>query len=196
MWFIPREHVQVPLSVELNLFEGIWPTFYSACGRARVCARHTVHTRGSQGAPSLPRLAQILAALRTLPCIRKHAGVGLESRSGLENKLLRPEFLLSVGIVLRALSLEATARSHPSCLSRQTCNELLEQSSPLLRDGVPRALALRCLSARLYMVVWHVSKAYFTLRRVKCNLARTFIRGGTRATARRADGDGLFKVKG
>lgn len=82
----------------------------------------------SQGA-SLPCLAQILAALRTLPCIRKHAGVGLESRSGLENDvatLFRPDFLLSLALCY--LSPEATARSHPSCLSRPTCNELLEDS--------------------------------------------------------------------
>ncbi|CAB1429573.1 unnamed protein product [Pleuronectes platessa] len=52
------------------------------------------------GAP-LPCLAPVLAALRTLPCIRKHAGVGRESRSGLENDvavLPRPDFLLSLAL--------------------------------------------------------------------------------------------------
>lgn len=82
----------------------------------------------SQGA-SLPCLAQILAALRTLPCIRKHAGVGLESRSGLENDvatLLRPDFLLSLALCY--LSPEVGVRILQTCLSRPTCNEWLEDS--------------------------------------------------------------------
>lgn len=46
-------------------------------------------------------LAAVLAAARTTPCIRKHAGVGLESRSELGKKnnvgtLARPDFLLSL----------------------------------------------------------------------------------------------------
>lgn len=75
---------------------------------------------------SLICLALILAAIRTMPCIRKHAGVGLESRSGLENNvgtLLRPDFLLSLAMCY--LSPKATARSHPSCLLRNACLESL-----------------------------------------------------------------------
>lgn len=45
-----------------------------------VCVSHRVG-----GGCSLPCLAPTLAARCSLPCIRKHAGVGLESRSGLEN---------------------------------------------------------------------------------------------------------------
>lgn len=110
--------------MHVNLHDGIWPRSVSVF--THVSVGRGVCVRESQGA-SLPCLAPILAALCILPCIRKHAGVGLESRSGLENDvatLLKPEFLLS--LALCSLSPEATARSHPSCLSRPTCNELLE----------------------------------------------------------------------
>lgn len=99
--------------MHVNLHDGIWPRSVS------------VFTHVSVGRGVCVRESQ--AALCILPCIRKHAGVGLESRSGLENDvatLLKPEFLLS--LALCSLSPEATARSHPSCLSRPTCNELLE----------------------------------------------------------------------
>lgn len=110
----------VPISVQVNLRDGIWPTSVCVFTHVSVCLVCV----------SLPCLAPILAALRTLPCIRKHAGVGLESRSGLENNvgtLLRLDFLLSLALCYP--SPKATARSHPSCLSRPTCNELLEHSA-------------------------------------------------------------------
>lgn len=61
-------------------------------------------------------LALVLADIRTMPCMQKHAGMGLESRSGLENsvgRLLRPDFLLSLAVCCP--SPEATARNHASC---------------------------------------------------------------------------------
>lgn len=80
----------------------------------------------SQGA-SLPFLAQILAAGRTLPCIRKHVGLGLESRSGLENDvgtLVGPDFLLSLALCL--LSPEAAAWNYALQLATPIRTGLLE----------------------------------------------------------------------
>lgn len=65
----------------------------------------------------LPSLAQILASGRTLPCIGKRAGLGLKSRSGLENdaaRLQRPDVLLS--LALCSPSLEAHDEESPFVL--------------------------------------------------------------------------------
>lgn len=95
-------------------------------------------------------LALILAAIRTMPCIRKHAGVGLESRSGLENNvgiLLRPDFLLSLAMCCST----CPPRTEPGV----THHAYL---------GTHAWKVLACLFCwRDYMVFWHKREACFNL---------------------------------
>lgn len=109
-----KQLIQFSSPMQVNLHDGTWPTSVCVFTRVSVCCC----VCESQGA-SLPCLAQILAALKTPPCIRKHAGVGLESRSGLENDvatLLRPDFLLS--LALCSLSPEGHSQESPITLIR------------------------------------------------------------------------------
>lgn len=68
-----------------NLHDGIWLLCVCVCVFTPVCVSWCVCVNHTGGGASLPCLAPTLAARCSLPCIRKHAGVGLESRSGLEN---------------------------------------------------------------------------------------------------------------
>lgn len=93
---ILNEATSASISMQVNLRDGIWPMSLCVCVCLLMCL-----CAGVCMCVSLICLALILAAIRTMPCIRKHAGVGLESRSGLENNvgtLLRPDFLLSLAM--------------------------------------------------------------------------------------------------
>lgn len=103
----------------VNLPDGIWQ---NVCVLVCVCL-------------SLHCLAHFLAAPRTLPCIRKHAGLGLESRSGLENNvgtLLRPDFLLSLALCCLSPEAPQPGVPHHACPDQPviSCRKTV-----LLRDG-------------------------------------------------------------
>lgn len=83
-------------------------------------------------------LALILADIRTMPCIQKHAGMGPESRSGLENNvgtLLRPDFLLSLAV--RGPPPEAAATSRASFRLGVLFFFFFEETTPFGTDGRP-----------------------------------------------------------
>lgn len=136
-WF---EATSVSISMKVNLHDGIWPVCVCVCVYSCVFCWDVY----------VCLVALILAAIRTMPCIRKHAGVGLESRSGLENNvgiLLRPDFLLSLAM----------------CCS--TCPPRTEPGvthHAYLGTHAWKVLACR-FCWRDYMVFWHKYEACFNL---------------------------------